>query len=187
MVPVDDRAGGVTASVLVASTQAGREAGGAISEALHRVAHASARQRAIVAMTVGVMGGDLSALEHIVRRTDITPGELAEVLALSSGGTTALIRRLRDAGLVTRSAGPSRHRRALVRASAAAQPLIAGPHAPLVQDIADVTADFTADEHATVERYLARLADRAQRRAGTMFDEFRAATAAHWQSPPLWS
>jgi DNA-binding MarR family transcriptional regulator len=143
------------------------------------------RQRAARAALLGLTATDLLAVHHIGRRQDLTPGELARLLALSSGGTTAVIDRLRRAGLVTRTTASGGRRRVLLaltadaRARATAQP---------VADLDALAAELSQADRAIVERFLARLADRAEQHADQLAEQARQATAAARgaPSPVLW-
>jgi DNA-binding MarR family transcriptional regulator len=75
--------------------------------ALQRVELAGAYQRAARARKEGTSQVELAALEHLVLRGGLTPGELGHRLGLTSGGVTALTGRLIDAGYVRRERHPS--------------------------------------------------------------------------------
>ena len=75
--------------------------------ALQHVELAGAYQRAARARREGTCPGRARALEHLVRRGGLTPGELGHRLGLTSGGVTALTGRLIDAGYVRRERHPS--------------------------------------------------------------------------------
>jgi DNA-binding MarR family transcriptional regulator len=74
---------------------------------LQRVELAGAYQRAARARRDGTPQVELAALEHLVLRRGLTPGELGHRLGLTSGGVTALTGRLIDAGYVRRERHPS--------------------------------------------------------------------------------
>jgi DNA-binding MarR family transcriptional regulator len=141
-----------------------------------------------MATSLGLQRTDLLALHHVGRRDDITPGELADVLLLSSGGTTAVIDRLSSAGLITRSAGGGSRRRVLLRITADGRAVAQRPLAPMVADVRAVTAELSTAERAGVERFLARLADVCEHHADRLIVEGAASSAATAgvPSPVLW-
>jgi DNA-binding MarR family transcriptional regulator len=159
-----------------------------IRAAVERLVAASVRQRAAIAGTLGLMRVDLLALHHIGRRADMTPGELAQVLLLSSGGTTAAIDRLSRAGLVVRGAGTGGRRRVLLRITADGRAVTDAPLAPLIDEVAALTAELAPAERATIERFLARLADVSERHADRLVTgrPAGAAATAGVPAPVLW-
>lgn len=159
-----------------------------IRATVDRLVAASARQRSAYAATLGLMRTDLLALHHIDRRDDITPAELAHVLLLSSGGTTAVIDRLARAGFVTRSSGSGGRRRVLLRITPEGRAVMAGPVAAMGADVGALVNELSASERESVERFLARLADRVERQADRLIDEGVEVTAATSgvPSPVLW-
>ena len=78
-----------------------------LREALQRIELAGTYQRAARARREGTPQVELAALEHLVLRGGLTPGELGHRLGLTSGGVTALTGRLIDAGYVRRERHPS--------------------------------------------------------------------------------
>jgi DNA-binding MarR family transcriptional regulator len=78
-----------------------------LRDVLQRVELAGAYQRAARARRAGTPQVELAALEHLVVRGGLTPGELGHRLGLTSGGVTALTGRLIDAGHVRRERHPS--------------------------------------------------------------------------------
>jgi DNA-binding MarR family transcriptional regulator len=156
-----------------------------IDATIQRLVADAARQRTARAALLGLTATDLLALHHIGRRQDLTPGELARLLALSSGGTTAVVDRLCRAGLVTRTTGSGGRRRVLLALTADA----AGPTAAQsVADFDELAAELSQAERVVVERFLARLADRAERQADQLLEQARQAAAAARgaPSPVLW-
>jgi DNA-binding MarR family transcriptional regulator len=129
---------------------------------------------------------DLLALHHVGRRDDITPGELSQVLLLSSGGTTAMIDRLTSAGLVTRSPGAGGRRRVLLQITAEGRAAMTAPLEPLTAEVAALTAELTAAERARIERFLTRMADLCERQADRLVAAGSAAAADGVPSPVLW-
>jgi DNA-binding MarR family transcriptional regulator len=163
-------------------------AGHLIRASVARLVAAATRQRAALAATLGITPTDLLALHHIGRVDDLTPGELAQALLLSSGGTAAVVDRLSRAGLVSRTTGSGSRRRVLLRLTPEARSLIAPPLAPLVADVDGLAAELSAAERAGIERFLARLADLSERHADRLVTEAQTAEAAASgaPSPVLW-
>ncbi|WP_046729939.1 MarR family winged helix-turn-helix transcriptional regulator [Streptomyces humi] len=124
---------------------------------LQRAAHQlrTTADRRLLA-TVGITTAQLGALLAIDEEPGITQQRLAQVLQQRESGVTALVRRLTDAGLVTRRRHPSEHRAVvleLTRPGAAAlesaRPEIDGFNAGLR---ALLGADGFADTAAALHR-----------------------------------
>jgi DNA-binding MarR family transcriptional regulator len=133
-----------------------------LRDALQRVELAGAYQRAARARREGTPQVELAALEHLVLRGGLTPGELGHRLGLTSGGVTALTGRLIDAGYVRRERHPSDGRmRVLGVTEAGAESLRA--HMEPVLDVADAALaglpDAEAELLAGVLELLASLKD----------------------------
>jgi DNA-binding MarR family transcriptional regulator len=120
-----------------------------LREALQRVELAGAYQRATLARRQGTPQVELAALEHLVLRGGLTPGELGHRLGLTSGGVTALTSRLIDAGYVRRERHPSDGRmRVLGTTEAGAEFLQA--HVEPVLDVAEAALSGLSDEDAAL-------------------------------------
>jgi DNA-binding MarR family transcriptional regulator len=118
-----------------------------LRDALQRVELAGAYQRAARARREGTPQVELAALEHLVLRGGLTPGELGHRLGLTSGGVTALTGRLIDAGYVRRERHPSDGRmRVLGVTEAGAESLRA--HVEPVLDVADAALAGLPDAEA---------------------------------------
>ncbi|HEX6389049.1 MAG TPA: MarR family transcriptional regulator [Solirubrobacteraceae bacterium] len=156
--------------------------------AVDRLVNASLRQRAAVAAIAGLRRTDLLALDHIAGRESVTPSALARMLYLSSGGTTAVVDRLVDAGLVERTPGTGRRDRVVLLVTDRGAAVLRSHQQQLVADVAALTADLTPPQREDVERYLARLADIAERHADRLAAEATAAAAAASGAPApvLW-
>jgi DNA-binding MarR family transcriptional regulator len=160
-----------------------------IRASLERFAAASARQRAAVERLLGLPESSILALQHLARAGEMTPSTLAQRMQLSSGGTTALIRRLAGAGLVTRHPHPSDKRSVILRPTTAMPPQAGDAFASFLADIDGLTDDLTSAEKVCVERYLARAADLAERHSDRLIKEAEAAalSATGRQPPVLWA
>ncbi|WP_424936028.1 MULTISPECIES: MarR family winged helix-turn-helix transcriptional regulator [Bacteria] len=109
------------------------------------------------ARILGVNRTDQRCIEALVDAGDegLTPREIADRLALTTGSVTTMLDRLERAGYLTRSRHPSDGRRLLVALTAVARTRVwelIGPH--LAESTAAVSARFTAAELDTVRRFL---------------------------------
>jgi DNA-binding MarR family transcriptional regulator len=156
--------------------------------AVDRLVNASLRQRGAVAAIAGLRRTDLLALDQIVGRETVTPSSLARALFLSSGGTTAVIDRLADAGLVSRTPRAGRHRRVILRVTDRGAEVTRLHQQQLIADVATLTSELAPAQREEVERYIARLADIAERHADRVTAEAAAvaAAASGAPSPVLW-
>jgi DNA-binding MarR family transcriptional regulator len=151
-----------------------------IRVALERYARAATRHRTALASLLGLVETDVLALEHLKRDGELTPGELADRMQLSSGGMTAVIDRLHRHGHVARHPHPSDRRRSLLRAKAKKRVVVASVAA---DDIASMVNALTPDERACVERFIMDIADLAERQADRLADEARSRATARLDLP----
>ncbi|GAA2482082.1 MarR family winged helix-turn-helix transcriptional regulator [Winogradskya humida] len=111
----------------------------------------------------GLHHTDLQALIAVMhgegRGDPLTPGRLGEELGLSSGATTAAIDRLERAGHLRRSRESSDRRVVHLRYGEPGMALARTFFGPLGQRTDQVMKDFTDDELATVQRFLAGMDD----------------------------
>jgi DNA-binding MarR family transcriptional regulator len=150
-----------------------------IRGALERYARAATRHRAALANLLGLVETDVLALEHLKREGELTPGELAERMLLSSGGMTAVIERLRRGGYVTRHAHPSDRRRSLLRPTATNGVI----SAVAADDITGLVAGLTPIERECIERFLDQVAHLAELEADRIADEAKTQAAARLDVP----
>jgi DNA-binding MarR family transcriptional regulator len=92
---------------------------------------------------------ELAALEHLVVRGGLTPGELGHRLGLTSGGVTALTGRLIDAGYVRRERHPSDGRMRVLGATEAGAEFLNAHVEPLL-DLAEAALSGLAEEDASL-------------------------------------
>jgi len=118
-----------------------------LREALQRVELAGAYQRAARSRREGAPQVELAALEHLVLRGGLTPGELGHRLGLTSGGVTALTGRLIEAGYVRRELHPSDGRMRVLGATAAGTAFLHA-HLEPVLDVADAALSSLSDGDA---------------------------------------
>jgi DNA-binding MarR family transcriptional regulator len=117
--------------------------------ALQRVELAGAYQRAARARRDGTPQVELAALEHLVLRGGLTPGELGHRLGLTSGGVTALTGRLIDAGYVRRERHPSDGRMRVLGATEAGAEFLHA-HVEPVLDVAEAALSGLSQEDAAL-------------------------------------
>jgi DNA-binding MarR family transcriptional regulator len=135
-----------------------RDGAGALRALLHRATLALDRYWAAAALSEGLGETELSLVVHLVHAGELTPGQLAARLGLTSGGTTALIRRVEQAGGLTRAADPHDARRVLLRPTPASVERVAALEHALLAALDAVTGRRSAREHAVVVGYLEAVA-----------------------------
>ena len=129
---------------------------------LHRKVLAAHRHRAIVAHRLGMTESEVLALTYLAQGP-LTPAQLSQRLHLTSGGVTALLRRLEGAGHVTRRPHHRDRRSVILVASHDVLDRMAELYAPLVKQSDALTASFTARERAVICRYLEQIAILSER------------------------
>lgn len=157
-----------------------------ICAASDRLTGASTRQRAALAGLLDLKRTDVIALDHLTRREELTPSELARFLALSSGGATAVIDRLAAAGYIARRRGAGARRRVLLRATVEGRSATRAPLAALAADVVHLASRLSPSDRHLVESFLACLADIAERHAERLIAEAEFATIHSPQPPVLW-
>jgi DNA-binding MarR family transcriptional regulator len=160
-----------------------------IRAALLRKALADARQRGALARRLQLTDTEVLAIQHLALSGELTPGQLANQLQLSSGGTTGLIQRLERAGHVTRHAHPHDRRSAVVRLTPDIAARAAEAWQPHTAQIDALAAELTDDQRHTVRRYLDGAAHLAEQHAYRLVTD--ADAAAHDELavplPALWA
>jgi DNA-binding MarR family transcriptional regulator len=124
---------------------------------------AAARHRIVLGRLLGLAEIEVLALQQLMRAGELTPSELGDLLQLSSGGVTALTRRLERAGYVARRAHPRDRRRALLRVTPAMRGRAAEVWAPLSADIDAIVARLSPSEREVIGDVIARLAQAIER------------------------
>jgi DNA-binding MarR family transcriptional regulator len=134
----------------------------------HRKALAGERHRAAVARMLGMDATEAAALAHLAQHGQLTPGELAGLVGLTSGGTTALIHRLVESGHIARHPHPRDRRSSILMASPEVLDRAEQLFRPLVQEM-DVLAVRLSDAQRTViGRYLTEVAEVTEDHAGRL-------------------
>jgi DNA-binding MarR family transcriptional regulator len=160
-----------------------------IRAALNRKALADARHRAALARRLGLTENEVLAVQHVARTGELTPGQLATQLHLSSGGTTALVHRRKRAGHITREAHPLDRRSALLRLTPTMEQSATEAWAPLVAELDTLAQELPTGERATVKQFLERVADAAEQDADRLARDAAASatTALAVALPALWA
>jgi DNA-binding MarR family transcriptional regulator len=114
----------------------------------------------LVAERVGLGMSDMQFMTYLQQRGPLTPGQLAELSGLTTGTVTGVLDRLEKAGYVRRSPHPRDRRKVVVSRD---EERIARDIAPLYadrgQNLADVLAQFDADQLEVISDFLTKLAD----------------------------
>lgn len=122
----------------------------------------------------GMHRTDLNALVVIIdadhRNAPISPGLLAKALHLSASATTAVLDRLEAAGHIVRDRDPGDRRRVGLRPARQATELGGRFFRPLATELARTWTVFSAEERATIERFLTLTIDTTVQVRGTMAD-----------------
>lgn len=160
-----------------------------LRELFHRKTLANERHRAAVARMLEMDDTEAAALAQLAQHGQLTPGELGSVLGLSSGGTTALIHRLLEAGHLTRHPHPSDKRSSLLTAAPAVIARAEQLYAPLVAGMNELAARLSETDRAVVGRYLSKVVEMSEHQAQRMRDRARTEERELLSppSPGLWS
>jgi DNA-binding MarR family transcriptional regulator len=156
---------------------------------LHRKALAGERHRAAVARMLGMDATEAAALAHLAQHGQLTPGELAGLVGLTSGGTTALIHRLVESGHITRHPHPRDRRSSILTASPEVLERAEQLFLPLVQEMDALAVRLTDAQRTVIGRYLTHVAALTEEHAGRLQaiarDEQREAIAP--PAPGIWA
>ncbi len=110
-----------------------------------------------VAAQLGLGLNDVAALEHLVRRSDLGPADLASLLGMTTASATVLVDRLERAGHVQRRSHPQDRRRKLLVVTEHAQNEVFRALAPLLDIHRNIDQHYTHDEQNVIESYLRRV------------------------------
>lgn len=112
---------------------------------------------------------DYAAMNHLSNGAEqLGPVELGTRLGISSGSATGLVDRLEAAGHVRRQPHPTDRRRLVVRPTDSAMLNILEVLRPMIDDLDELGAQFTAAEQQTIERYLREAAERLRAYGATL-------------------
>jgi DNA-binding MarR family transcriptional regulator len=133
--------------------------------ALRRFGLEDDRLDAVVGRHFGASPTEFKAMDHITASAGLTPGQLGDRLALTSGAVTALVDRLERLGWVKRVPHPTDRRSVIV--SKASAKLSAGEriYAGFARALARAAEELTPEERAACARFLEAAADIARERA----------------------
>ncbi|WP_205650281.1 MarR family winged helix-turn-helix transcriptional regulator [Actinoplanes solisilvae] len=112
-----------------------------------------------VAARVGLSAGDFKTLELVAREGPFSATELARRTGLTAAGITSVIARLAAGGHVVRETDPGDRRRAIIRATDADHPELAGAFKDLGQALGGAIVDYTPAEQQAIVGYLHRMVD----------------------------
>jgi DNA-binding MarR family transcriptional regulator len=147
--------------------------------ALRRYGLESDRLDAIVARRFHAAPAEFKAMDHIQAAGGLTPGQLGDRLALSSGAVTALIDRLENLGWVKRVPHPTDRRSVIVSKASSELSECERIYAPYGEALARAAAKLTPKERAACVRFLEAAAEIAAERA----TELRGTGPAPTESP----
>jgi DNA-binding MarR family transcriptional regulator len=122
--------------------------------ALRRFGLENDRLDAMVARRLGAPPVEFKAMDHLQEAGELTPGQLADRLALTSGAVTALIDRLERLGWAQRSPHPNDRRSVIVRKAGGADSEALALYGPFARAVAEVAERMTAGELAATVRFL---------------------------------
>lgn len=111
-----------------------------------------------VARSLGVGRSDLRAL-HLLEHGPVHAGAIAAQLDLTTGSVTALISRLVDEGLVTRSVDPDDRRVVNVELRPEARQRLAQVYGPAGQRVSALSSSLPAAERQTTTSAMGVIAD----------------------------
>jgi DNA-binding MarR family transcriptional regulator len=131
----------------------------------------------IVARRFDAAPAEFKAMDHILASGGLTPGQLGDRLALSSGAVTALVDRLERLGWVKRVPHPTDRRSVIV--SKASANVSAGEqiYRRFAEALARAAAELTPDERAACVRFLDSAAEIAAGQARELRDSGPVPTA----------
>jgi DNA-binding MarR family transcriptional regulator len=133
--------------------------------ALRRFGLEDDRLDSLVARRLGAPPVEFKAMDHITEAGALTPSQLADRLALSSGAVTALLDRLERLGWVKREPHPSDRRSVMVRRATHLGSAAMHIYGPVAERLARVAAEMTPAEREAAIRFLEGAAAAAREQA----------------------
>jgi DNA-binding MarR family transcriptional regulator len=133
--------------------------------ALRRFGLENDRLDAMVARRLGAPPVEFKAMDHLQEAGELTPGQLADRLALSSGAVTALVDRLERLGWVERSAHPSDRRSVIVSKAGESNSEALKLYRPFARAISEAAGRMSAAERDAAVRFLEEAAAVARHKA----------------------
>ena len=135
--------------------------------ALRRYGLEDDRLDARMALRIGAPPVEFRAMDHLHHAKALTPGELADRLALTSGAVTALVDRLEQLGWVTREPHPTDRRSIIVRAAQSGG-AVEALYAPFARALAQAALKLSAAERTAATRFLEEAATIAAEQANRL-------------------
>lgn len=130
-----------------------------VDRSLRALSAAAVHFHSAIAENLGLTVRDHKTLDLIAREKPVTAGRLAELTGLTSGGVTAAVDRLEEAGYVRRIRDNADRRKVFIEPV----PGLESSVRPLFRSIAKATAElcatYTAAELATIARFLKETAN----------------------------
>ncbi|MFZ0216370.1 MAG: MarR family transcriptional regulator [Candidatus Dormiibacterota bacterium] len=129
----------------------------------HVLAHLRVLGREMAAMSravsrsMGLHHTQLRALEQLLRRDDVSPGDLSRALGISTGATTALIDNLEDMGHLHRVRNRTDRRRVVLEITEQARHESEGAFRPLGAKFQHLLQGYSEEELAVLDRFLGDL------------------------------
>jgi DNA-binding MarR family transcriptional regulator len=142
-------------------------------DALRRFGLEDDRLDSMVARRIGAPPVEFKAMDHITEAGELTPSELADRLALSSGAVTALLDRLERLGWVKREPHPNDRRSIVVRQATPSDSAAMQMYGPVAERLARIAAKMTPSERDAAIRFLEGAAAAAREHADELKQELR--------------
>jgi DNA-binding MarR family transcriptional regulator len=133
--------------------------------ALRRFGLENDRLDSLVARRLRAPPVEFKAMDHITEAGALTPSQLADRLALTSGAVTALLDRLERLGWVKREPHPSDRRSVMVRRATPVGSAAMAIYGPVAERLARVAATMTPGERQAAVRFLEGAAAAAREQA----------------------
>ena len=109
-----------------------------------------------VARRMNINATDLECGEFLLLEGSMTAGRLAQIVDLTTGAITGVLRHLERAGFIKRQPDPSDARKVVVEIKEERLPELDAIFAPLNEDIAQLCKDYTDDELRTIVTFCHR-------------------------------
>jgi DNA-binding MarR family transcriptional regulator len=161
-----------------------------LRELFHRKALAGDLHRRAAARALGVSDTEMAAISQLAQHGHLTPAALAGLLDITSGGMTALLHRLDEAGHVERHPHPADGRSVLVSLSADTMARASEVYAPLVAAMDAVASRYSRDDRSLVAQFLAEIVVCAEKHSAALDQATRKARTAQGAAAPapgLWA
>lgn len=107
---------------------------------------------------LGLSMVEIAVLEHLQSSGELTPGQIGERLALSSGTVTGLIDRLERGGYIERARHPQDRRSVVIRPVGPQTAQVRDARGSMSQELSTLAAGLSEAEREVVVRYLEQAA-----------------------------